>query len=138
MVSSSEADFNLRGSSPPSQDLARWDGQCVGSKFNGYFPRRHGQSMKDHGRLVRTNLTYPVPTEEPAVAGIGCSITATYVVSFESVTVNMGDPSDDANESGSSEVETPPKTSDASGGSQRGHSSRSAGKPHTWQRAPAL
>jgi hypothetical protein len=47
----------------------------------------------------------------------------------------MGDPSDDGNESGSTDEETRPKTSDASDGSQRGHSSRSAGKPRTWRRA---
>ena len=32
MVSSHEADFNLRGIQPLSQDLARWDSQCVGSE----------------------------------------------------------------------------------------------------------
>jgi hypothetical protein len=49
----------------------------------------------------------------------------------------MGDPADDANESGSSEWETTPKTSDVSEGSQRGHSTRRAGKPRTWGRATA-
>jgi hypothetical protein len=44
---------------------------------------------------------YPLPTEEPAIAGIGCEITATYVISLESIDGNMGDPADDANESGS-------------------------------------
>ena len=62
-------------------------------------------------------------------------ITATYVISFESIGVNMGDPSDDANESGSRGWATPQKSSDASGGSQRGHSTRRAGKPSTWGRA---
>jgi hypothetical protein len=52
--------------------------------------------------------------------------------------VNMGDPSDDANESGIRRLETAPKTSDASEGSQRGHSSQSAGKPCTWRRATVL
>jgi hypothetical protein len=64
-------------------------------------------------------------------------ITATYVISLESISVNMGDPADDANESGSSEWETTPKTSDVSEGSQRGHSTRRAGKPRTWGRATA-
>jgi hypothetical protein len=59
--------------------------------------------------MVRTNLIYPVPTEEPAIAGIGCRITATYLISLESITVNMGDPSVDANESGSTDGETRPE-----------------------------
>jgi hypothetical protein len=32
MVSTNEAGFNLRGIQPLSQDLARWDSQCVGSE----------------------------------------------------------------------------------------------------------
>jgi hypothetical protein len=55
----------------------------------------------------------------------------------ESIDVNMGDPSNDAKESGSSGLETVPKTSDALEGSQRGHSSQSAGKPRTGRRATA-
>jgi hypothetical protein len=56
--------------------------------------------------MVRTNLIYPVPTKEPAVAGIGCMITATYVISLESIDGNMGDLADDGNESGSRGLET--------------------------------
>ncbi len=33
-------------------------------------------------RMVQVNLMYPVPTQEPAVAGIGCRITTTYVISW--------------------------------------------------------
>jgi hypothetical protein len=55
----------------------------------------------------------------------------------ESTNGNMGDPSDDDKESGSRALETAPKPSDASEGSQRGHSSRSTGKPCTWRRATA-
>jgi hypothetical protein len=33
MVSSNEADFNLRGMRPPSQYLARWDGQWWGALY---------------------------------------------------------------------------------------------------------
>lgn len=56
--------------------------------------------------MARRNLIYPVPTREPAIAGTGRWITATYVIALESITVNMGDLSDDANESGSKELET--------------------------------
>jgi hypothetical protein len=31
-------------------------------------------------RMTRTDLIYPVSTEEPAIAGIGCMVTATYVI----------------------------------------------------------
>jgi hypothetical protein len=78
-----------------------------------------------------------MPAGEPAIAGKGCAITTTDVVSFESINVNMGDPSDDVNESGSRGLATTPKTSDASEGSQRGHSTRRVGKPRTGGRATA-
>jgi hypothetical protein len=55
----------------------------------------------------------------------------------ESTNGNMGDPSDDGNESGSTDGATRPKSSDASDGSQRGHSTRSVGKPRAWGRATA-
>jgi hypothetical protein len=83
------------------------------------------------------HLIYSIPTEEPAIAGIGCEITATYVILFEFIHGNMGDPSDDGNESGNRELETTPKSSDAPEGSQRGHSTQRAGKLPTWGRATA-
>jgi len=83
------------------------------------------------------NLVYPVSTGEAAIAGIGRWITATCVILSESINGNMGDPSDDVKESGSSGLVTALKTSDAAEGSQRGHSTRSAGKPRTWGRATA-
>jgi hypothetical protein len=49
--------------------------------------------------VVWTNLTYPIPTREPALAGIGCGITATYVISLESIIVNMGELAWDVKES---------------------------------------
>ena len=55
----------------------------------------------------------------------------------ESIHVNVGDPSDDVKESGSSELKTAPKPSEASDGSQRGHSTRRLGKPATGGRATA-
>jgi hypothetical protein len=55
----------------------------------------------------------------------------------ESIIRNLGDPSDNANESGSSGLETTSKSSDVSEGSQRGHSTQSAGKPRTGGRATA-
>jgi hypothetical protein len=51
-------------------------------------------------REIWVNLTYPISAEEPAIAGIGWRITTTYVVSLESIDVNMGGPSDDAKEGG--------------------------------------
>jgi hypothetical protein len=53
----------------------------------------------------------------------------------ESIIRNLGGPLNDVKESGSSGLETTPKTFDASKGSQRGHSTLSGGKPHTWGRA---
>jgi len=55
----------------------------------------------------------------------------------ESTNGNMGGPSEDAKESGSNGLATTLKTSNASEGSQRGHSSQSEGKPRTWRRATA-
>jgi hypothetical protein len=54
-----------------------------------------------------------------------------------SINGNMGDSSGDDKESGSTDVETHPKSSDAPEGSRRGDSSRSAGKPRTGRRATA-
>ena len=86
-------------------------------------------------RMARINLIYPVPTEEPAIAGRGCMVTATYVIPLESINVNMGGPSADANGSGSTDGATRPKSPDAAGGSQRGHTTRRTGKPSTWGKA---
>ena len=55
----------------------------------------------------------------------------------ESVTGNMGDHARNDKESGSNDVETHHKSSDVLGWSQRGHSSRSEGKPRTGRRATA-
>jgi hypothetical protein len=80
-------------------------------------------------RMVRTHLIYPVPTEEPAVAGIGWTITTTYMVAqspslgtWETLSMMLR----------RAELRSGKhllKSSDASRGSQRGHSSRRAGKP---------
>ena len=53
----------------------------------------------------------------------------------ESISVNVGDSAGDVNESGSKDVETHPKSSDAPAESQRGHSSRRVGKLRTGGRA---
>jgi hypothetical protein len=39
-----------------------------------------GGSIYDNAKM-RTDLIYPASTREPAVAGIGCMITTTYVIS---------------------------------------------------------
>jgi hypothetical protein len=81
------------------------------------------------------NLIYPVSTEEPAIAGIGPSDNRRLHDPVESIIVNVGDLSDDVNESGSTDWATSPKSSDASERSQCGHSTLRAGKPSTWGRA---
>jgi hypothetical protein len=83
------------------------------------------------------NLIYPVSTEVLAIARLGYADNRRLSGSVESISVNMGDPSGDVKESGSSRLETTSKSSDALEGSQRGHSSRRAGKPSTWPRATA-
>jgi hypothetical protein len=88
-------------------------------------------------RLARMNLIYPVPTEGACDNRYRLADNHHLSDLVESVKLNLGGPSDDGNESGSRRVETPPKSSDASEGSQRGHSSRSTGKPCTWRRATA-
>jgi hypothetical protein len=86
---------------------------------------------------MRTNLIYPASTQEPAVAGIGCMDNHHLRDRVESIKRNLGGPLGDDKESGSSGLETTPKTSDAPEGSQRGHSTQSAGKPRTGGRATA-
>jgi hypothetical protein len=83
------------------------------------------------------NLMYPVPTEEPAIAGIGWTDNRRLHDLVESIIRNVGDSLTDVKESGSTDWETNPKTSNAVGESQRGHSTRSAGKPRTWGRVTA-
>jgi hypothetical protein len=104
-------------------------------RITQFDPLRHGQLAPDHGRKAQMNLVYAVPTWELPIGSIGCCGNHHLRDLAESISVNVGGPSDDANESGSTDGETCPKTSDASGGSQRGHSSRSAGKPRTGRRA---
>jgi hypothetical protein len=57
-------------------------------------------------RSVRTNLIYPVLTEEPAIAGIGCLDNRHLRDFVESIVENLGDLAADANGSGSRRVET--------------------------------
>jgi hypothetical protein len=109
MVSSNEADFNLRGSQPLSLDLARWDSQCMVGFGHGTLPSRYSVLCFRCRRVVRTNLIYPVPTEEPAVAGIGWVDNRHLNSCVESIIRNVGDPLDDAKESGSKGVETLPE-----------------------------
>src|ERR671915_40813 len=82
-----------------------------------------------------TTLIYPTYTREPRYAGKGRQDNRHLHDLAESITGNMGGPPDDAKESGSRVLETASKSSDASGGRQRGHSTRSAGKLRTGGRA---
>jgi hypothetical protein len=83
MVSSNEADFNLRGIGAPVSRLCLMGrsvcGKCIHISLSHSEAALCTVAAK---RMVRMNLVYPVPTEEPAVAGTGCRITATYVVSW--------------------------------------------------------
>ena len=88
--------------------------------------------------MMWTDLIYPASTEEPAVAGRGRVITTTYMIPFESIAVNMGDLLGDVKESGSKGLETALKSSEAPSRSQRGRSTRRAGKPSTGGRATPL
>jgi hypothetical protein len=83
------------------------------------------------------NLIYPTSTREPAIAGIGCMDNRHLHDLVEFIIRNLGGPVNDVKESGSSGLETTSKTSNASTGSQRGHSTLSVGKPRTWGRATA-
>jgi hypothetical protein len=60
-------------------------------------------------RMVRINLIYTVPTEEPTIAGIGCSDNRHLNGPVASIVRNMGDPSADVHESGSRGLETTPE-----------------------------
>jgi hypothetical protein len=86
---------------------------------------------------MQKNLIYPASTREPAIAGKGEHDNHHLTDLVESISGNMGEPSDDAKESGSRGWETIPKTSKAFEGSQRGHSTRRTGKPSTGGRATA-
>ena len=55
------------------------------------------------------NLIYPLPTEEPAIAGIGLFDNRHLRDLVESIDGNMGDPADTAKESGSRGLETTPE-----------------------------
>jgi hypothetical protein len=85
--------------------------------------------------MVGMNLIYPLPTEEPAIAGIGWLENHHLHDSAESVIMNTGERTWDVKESGSRRLETTPKSSKAQVGSQRGHSTRRMGKLSTGRRA---
>jgi hypothetical protein len=132
MVSPNEAGLDLRGMPPLSQDLARWDSQ--------WWENSHTEVAQGHvatQRMTWVNLMYPMSTEEPRYAGIGLVGNRHLHDLVESIMVNVGDRSDDVKGSGNKELETAPKSSDASDRSQCGHSSRSVGKPRTWRRTTA-
>jgi hypothetical protein len=105
-VSSHDVDFNLRGKLPLSQDLARWDSRCVSRAWyihlilrSGVVPFHRCQDDLDKPDVLhihrgacssRYRLLENHPLSDPT----------------ESIIVNMGDPSDDAKESGRRRVET--------------------------------
>jgi hypothetical protein len=108
MVSSNEASFNLRGTAPLSQYLARRDSQR--QEWNLF----HSCTEIAHiaiaiNRMTRMNLTYPVSAEVLAIARLGYVDNRRLRGPVESISVNMGSPSADANESGSTGEENLPQ-----------------------------
>jgi hypothetical protein len=81
MVSSNDAGFNLRGKSPLSQNFARWDSQWEEMYDIVISYTMAALSILAALRMTWINLMYPMSTEEPAIAGTGCLITATYTIS---------------------------------------------------------
>jgi hypothetical protein len=79
--------------------------------------------------MVRTHLIYPVLTEEAAVAAIGWTITTTYMVAQSPSLGTWETLSMMRRRAELRSWKHLLKSSDASRGSQRGHSSRRAGKP---------
>ena len=80
-------------------------------------------------RMVRAHLVYPVPTEEPAVAGRGWTITTTYMFAQSPSLGTWETLSMMRRRAALRSWKHLLKSSDASRGSQRSHSSRRAGKP---------
>jgi hypothetical protein len=104
MVSSNEAGLDLRGMPPLSQHLARWDSQWWDVSHTEV-----AQGQIATQRMIWVNRMYPMSTEEPRYAGIGLVDNRHLHDPVESITMNVGDPSDDVKESGSKEVETLPE-----------------------------
>ena len=67
------------------------------------------------------NLAYPVSTWELPIGSTGCCGNHHRHDPVESISVNVGDHSKNAKESGSTDVETRHKSSDVLEWSQRGH-----------------
>jgi hypothetical protein len=114
----------------PVSRLCLMGRSVVGYVLDRRLPHRCSFPRIGCKRMVRTHLIYPVPTEEPAVAGIGWTIiTTTYRVAqspslgtWETLSMMLR----------RAELRSWKhllKSSDASRGSQRGHSSPRAGKP---------
>jgi hypothetical protein len=80
----SYGEFTRSGFQPTGKNapvLLCLNGQSAARDTNG--PR--AEVVKSIGTTQRTtwvNLTYPMPAEEPAVAGTGCWITTTYVIAL--------------------------------------------------------
>ena len=103
MVSPTEAGFIRRGTFPlPYPILTDSDQTLEVTRPEGlYSPGRPEGSMDEPG--------LPHVRSGAAVSGRDGEVTATYLISFESTFVNMGDPSADGNESGSRGLETIPE-----------------------------
>jgi hypothetical protein len=99
------------------------DGAVSGWKGTPWvrFPPRCGPSAKGRTSVARTDLISPVPTEEPAIAGRGWEVTATSVISWESMAMTMGERHGDGKASERREHLRAPEASEAPCRRQRGH-----------------
>jgi len=102
-VSPNEAGFDLREISPLSQYLARWDSNRVRKDGRDWSP--DCTSPKD----AKRSPELPFGRLGFRKERIGSQGNRHLRDSVESVAVNMGDPPDDANESGNRELETTPE-----------------------------
>lgn len=134
MVRPSEAGFNLRGTAPLSQDPARWDSDCIQWLYRRVTEAGTRPEPAQRMSGVIGNTLWPIGNRDMRDRLRGNRHLQDPV---ESILMNVGGPIWDVKESGSTDVATRPKSSNAHMGSQRGHSSLSAGKPSTWRRATA-
>jgi len=106
MVSSNEADLDLRGMVAPVSIPCPM-GQSVSEKrLEGSFPIRGSLPAYSYPKDDMENLIYPMSTEEPAIAGIGQLDNRHLTDLVESITRNLGAPSADGKGSGSRGLET--------------------------------
>jgi hypothetical protein len=110
MVRPSEAGFDLRGTAPLSQDPARWDSDCIQWFYQRVTEagRRPEPAQRMSG--VTGNTPWPIGNRDMRDRLRGNRHLHDPV---ESIIMNVGVLVRDAKESGSTDVATRPKSSDA-------------------------